>query len=135
MQALALADGEKLDAVVLAELATVDVHGVAAMLLDELRLLEKAAVILVGEETDFHALFLFSGLQLGLAGDFARVGLAQLAEREERAGELLLLEREEEVALVLAQVASAPEQHAAVVAAFESRVVAGGDEIGAKLAG
>ncbi len=62
--------------------------------------------------------------------------LLHFAEGEERAGELLLGEAEEEVGLILAAVGGAGEDPAAAgfVVAI-ARVVAGGDALGADLAG
>src|SRR5689334_19758966 len=91
-QSLSLANGVKLNAVVLPEHAPVNVHDVALMLLHEIRLLEKLPVVLVGHETDFHALLLVGGLELTIARDLARVTLRQFAEREHRAGKLLLFQ-------------------------------------------
>ena len=69
-------------------------------------------------------------------GQLADGGLLHLAEREEGAGELVLRQAEEEVGLVLGLVLGAGEDPAAagrveVVAG----VVAGGDAVGADLAG
>src|SRR5207244_13307034 len=89
----------------------VEVHDVAAMFLRELRLLEKAAVVVVRHETNLHALFLVGGLQVAMARDFARVALGLFAQREQRPRQLVLPQREQETALVLAQIACAPEQN------------------------
>ncbi len=116
-----------------AEHVAVQVHNVAAMLLREVRLLEKAAVVVVRHETNLHALFLVGGLEIAVARDLARVALGFFAEREQGARELVLPQREEKIALVLAHIASALEQHAAIVAPFEPREMPGGDELRAEL--
>ena len=109
-EALALADGVKFDAVVMAEHVAVQIHDFAAMLLHEVRLLEKAAVIVVRHEADFHALLLVGGLELAMPRHFARVALGLFAERKNRARELVLPQREQEITLVLPRIASALEQ-------------------------
>ena len=89
-QTLALADGVKCDAVMMAEHMAVHVRDFAAMLLHEVRLLEKAAVIIVRHEADFHALLLVGGLELAMPRHFARVALGLFAERKHRARKLVL---------------------------------------------
>src|SRR5207249_6979 len=102
-----LADRVELNAVVMADHLAVEVHDVAAMLLREVRLLEKPAVVVVRHETNLHAFFLVGGLQMAMARHCARVALGLFAERELGAGELVLAEREKEIALVLLQIPSA----------------------------
>ena len=109
-QAFALADGVKLNAVVMAEDVAVQIHDFAAMLLHEVRRLEKAAVIVVRHEADFHALLLVGGLELAMPRHFARVALGLFAERKNRPRQLVLPQREKEITLVLLQIASALEQ-------------------------
>ena len=77
------------------------------VLLREVGLLQKTSVVLVRHETDFHALLLVRRLEAVFAGDTTSVGLRQLAQGKERSGQLLLPEREEEIALVLARIAAA----------------------------
>ena len=91
-QTLPLADGVKFNAIVVAEDAPVQIHNLAAMLLREVRLPEKFSVILVRHETNLHAFLFFGGLQLALAGGFARVALGLVAHREQGAGQLVLPE-------------------------------------------
>ena len=90
----ALADGVKRDAIMLAEDVAMQIHDVAAMLLHEVRRPEKAAVIVVRHETDFHALLLVGDLEIAVARHFARVALGLFAERKNRARELILSQRE-----------------------------------------
>src|SRR5207253_2956700 len=125
----------ELDAVVVAEHVAVEVGDLAAMLPDELRLLEKFSVIVVRHETDFHALLFVGGLEVAMPRDFAGVALGAVAEREHRPRQLVLAEREKKITLVLTQVAAALEQDAAVVAPLEPRELAGGDELRAQLFG
>ena len=133
-EAFALADGVEFDAVVPPQDAAMDVHDVAGVFLDEFGLLEEAAIVFVGHEADFHALFFVGGLEMAFAGDFAGVALGHVAEREEGAGELFLFEREEEVALVFARVFAFLEEEA-VGTLFDAGKVAGGNVLGAKLSG
>jgi hypothetical protein len=67
-----------------------------------------------------------------LAGGFARVALGLVAHREQRAGQLILPERKQKVALVLARIASAFEQRP-TVDVFHPRIMAGGDVLRAEL--
>src|SRR5262249_3220680 len=104
-EAFALADGVKLNALMLAENVAVQIDDVAAMLLRGLGLREEPAVIFVGHETNFHALFLVGGFQIAMPRDFAGVALGFFAERKHRARELVLPQREEKITLVLARIA------------------------------
>ncbi len=85
------------------------------MLLDEVRLLEKAAVIVVRHEADFHALLLVGGLEVAMPRHFARVALGLFAERKHRARQLVLPQRKKEIALVLLQIPPALEEITALV--------------------
>src|ERR1039458_7929846 len=78
--------------------------------LHEVRRLEKTAVIIVRHETDFHALLLVGGLELAVPRHFARVALGLFTERKNHARELILPQREKEIALILPQIASALEK-------------------------
>ena len=89
-QPLALADCVKFDAVMVAQNMAVQIHDVAAMLLHEVCRLEKAAVIIVRHETDFHALLLVGGLEIAMPRHFARVALGLFAERKNRTSKLVL---------------------------------------------
>jgi hypothetical protein len=131
------------------------VHNLAAMLLHEVRLLEKFPVILVRHETDFHALLLVGGPELAMPRDFARVALGLFAEWEHGARELVLPQRKKKVALILLQIAPALEEMAPrefgrdallrvladrqvsptsrVRGKFNPREMAGGDELRAEL--
>jgi len=106
-ESFALADGVKLDAIMMAQNMAVQIHDVAAMLLHEVRLLEKAAVIVVRHEADFHALLLVGGLEIAMSSHFARVTLGLFAERKNRARKLVLPQREQEITLILPQIPSA----------------------------
>ena len=135
-QALALADGVKFNAVMVAQHLAVQIHDFAAMLLREAGLLEEAAVIVVRHETDFHALFLVRRLELAMPRHFPRVALGLFAERKNRARELVLPQREQKITLVLARIASALEQMPRTVRAFfHPGKMAGGDVIRAELVG
>ena len=69
------------------------------------RALDEARVVAVGNEADLLAVRLVGDGQAAIACVGAHVGLRQLADRERRAGELRLRQREEEVRLVLRGVA------------------------------
>src|ERR1700734_1426401 len=106
-ETFALADGVKRDAVVPAEDMAVQIHDVAASFLHEVRRLEKAAVIVVRHEADFHALLFVGGLEIAMPRHFARVALGLFAERKNRARELILPQREKKITLILPRIASA----------------------------
>src|ERR1035437_7669441 len=93
-ETFALADGVKFNAVAMAEDVTVQIHNLSAMLLHKVRGLEKAAVIVVRHETDFHALLLVGVFEIAMPRHFARVALGLFAERKNRASELILPQRE-----------------------------------------
>ena len=141
-EALALADGEVVNALVLADAAAPAVgdefaggvgHGLALLLEvvgDEL------LVVAAGDEADLLRIGLVGEGQLAFAGDFANGRLVQVAQREEGVGELLLGEAEEEPGLVLGAVGGALEDPAAARGVvLVAGVVAGGDALGADLAG
>lgn len=133
-QATALADSVKFDAVVMAEDLAAHIHNFAPMFLHEICLLKESAVIVVGHETDFHAFLFVGGLEVAMAGDGAGVAFGLFAERKHRACQLVLPEREKEITLVLARIASALEQAARTVfARLDAGEMSGGDEVGAKL--
>src|SRR4051794_29115717 len=88
------------------------------MFLNQIRLLEILAVIVVGYKADFHALLFVCRFQVAMASDFARVALRFFAERKHCARELVLAQRKEKITLVFAQIASALEQRRAAVFAF-----------------
>jgi hypothetical protein len=133
-ETFALADGVERDAVVLAEDVTVQVHDVAARFLHKVGLLQKAAVIVIRHEADFHALFLVGGLEIAMTRHFARIALGLFTERKNRARKLILSQREKKITLVFAQIASALEQIArAIRIFFDARKMSGRDEICAEL--
>src|ERR1017187_1434839 len=109
-ESFALANGVERDAVVPAENVAVQIHDVAARFLHEVRRLEKAAVIVVRHETDFHALLLVGGLEIAMPRHFARVALGFFPKRKNHARELILPQREQKITLVLPQIAPALEE-------------------------
>src|SRR5665213_2033507 len=109
-ESFALANGVKCNAVMLAEHMAVQIHNLDARFLHEVRLLEKAAVIVVRHETDFHALLLVGGLEIAMPRHFARVALGLFAEWKNRARKLILPQREKKITLILPQIASALQQ-------------------------
>ena len=139
-EALALADGEVVDAGMAAddltgacdELAGGFGHGL--LLLVEVGA-EEGLVVAAGDEADLLRIGLGGDLEAGVRGHDAHGGLLHFAEREEGVGELVLGETEEEVGLVFAAVGGAGEDPA-IARGVEvvARVVAGGDAGGADLA-
>src|ERR1019366_2581241 len=134
-----------------AEDVAVQIHNLAAMFLHEVCLLEKAAVIVVRHETDFHALLLVGGLELAMPRHLARVALGFFAERKNHACKLILPERKKKVTLILPQITPALEQIAPLArpadtlsplggegrggGAVNPRKMSGGDEIRTELVG
>ena len=88
------------------------------MLLHEVRGLEKAAVVVVRHETDFHALFLVGGLEIAMPRHFAGVALGLFAERKEDARQLILPEREQKITLILPRIFAALEQQTRTIRTF-----------------
>lgn len=74
------------------------------------------------------------GLQAGLTGDPAQIGLLQSTDGEQRGRQLRLAELVQEIALVLAAVYPA-QQAPATAHLVHARVVAGGDFLGAQVTG
>ena len=97
---------------------------------------EEALVAAAGDEADLLGVGLLGEVEAVVGGHGADGGLLHLAEGEEGAGELILGEAEEEVGLVLGLVGGAGEDPAAAgFVVVIARVVAGGDALGADLAG
>ena len=140
-EALALADGEVGDAVVMSDDFAVGSDEFAGGVRDGAALLfevgsEELLVVAAGDEADFLGVGLFSEGQAGIASGDADVWLFHGAEGEEGAGELVLSEAEEEVGLVLGQVGGALEDPAgACGVVLVDGVVAGGDAVRADGAG
>jgi hypothetical protein len=140
-EALALTDGEGVDAGVVAddfagggdEFAGGVGEGFA--LLVEVGL-EEGVVVAAGDEADLLGVWLGGYVEAGFGGHDADGGLVHLAEGEEGAGELLLREAEEEVGLVLGLVGGAGE-NPTVADGVEviAGVMAGGDAVCPDLAG
>ena len=97
---------------------------------------DEALVVAAGDEADFLRVGLLGERESVLAGEFADLGLGHVAERKDRAAQLLLGQAEEKISLVLARVGGALEQPAAAgVVESHAGVVAGGDALGADLLG
>ncbi len=96
---------------------------------------DEPLVIAAGDEADFLRVGLFRQCQTVLAGEFADIRLAQVAEREQRAAELLLLGKaEEKVRLILAMVGRALQEPAASrLVVRHPRVVTGSDAVSPNL--
>ena len=125
-QAAALADGIVDDAAVRADDIAVQVQKRAGLGFlagargDDLR------VVAVGDEADVLAVVLAGVAEAGFGGDLPRVGLAEGAEGEFDAGELLLRQVVEDVALVLGLVEGLFED-VLLPCPLDAGVVAGGD--------
>ena len=85
-----LTDRVKLNPVVMPENLAARVDDLTLVLLDQIRLLQEATIIVIGNKADFHALLLVGRLQARLPGDVASVGLGHLAQREQRSLQLIL---------------------------------------------
>ena len=140
-QALALADSEVEDAVVMADDLAIGGDKLAGGVREGLALLleiggEELLVVAAGDEADLLGVGLLGEGQTMPACHFADFRLGEAAEREEGAGELGLGEAEEEVGLVLGEIGGALEDPAlAGGVVLVDGVVAGGDAIGADGAG
>ena len=130
-ESLALADREELDAVMGAEVIALEVVK-AARLEGLAAVAEEGLVILARHKADLLAVLLVGHLEPKLAGDAADLLLGEGAEREEGAGKLRLLERKEEVGLVLLGIQPLAQDGGSVRGVLHDRVVAGGDEGGSE---
>ncbi len=126
---VALAHGVVGVAGVRADARAVDVDDRSRVARVAAALLEQRAVVAERDEADLLALRLVRRRQLELGRDLPHLRLRQVAEREARACQLVLVEHPQEVGLVLVGIGGAQEAPAAV-AVLEPRVVAGGDRIG-----
>ena len=96
-------------------------------------MLQKFSVIVVRHKTDFHALLFVGRLEIAMPRDLAGVALGLFAERKHGAGKLLLPQRKQKITLILAQITSAFEQDASIVATFQTREMAGRNVLRAEL--
>ncbi len=140
-EALALADGEVVDAGVLAEWGTgggdegAGGIGEGQALLFEV-VCDELLVVAAGDEADFLGVGLIGEGELTGARDVADLRLGEVTEGEEGVGELVLSEAEEEPGLVFGAVGGAGEDPAAADGVVVvAGVVAGGDVGCADLAG
>src|ERR1041384_1861031 len=114
----------------LTEHAAMYIDDVSGVLLHQFRLLKEPAIILVWHEADFHALFFVCRLKVALARDLARIALRQLAQREERARQLLLPQRKQKIALVLTRILALLQQMPSRGGILlDARKMAGGNEL------
>src|SRR3954471_8893059 len=125
-QPLALPDGEAVHAVVVAEDATLYVDDLSARAGYAVRL-EEVSYGSAGYEARLHALGLVRVREAVLARQRPHLGLRQLAEGKADEAQLGLGEAVQEIALVLAGVASAKEPIAAIRPFFDACVMAGGE--------
>ena len=140
-EALALADGEVVDALVMAEGCAGGGDQLAGGVWDGLALLlevvgDELLVVSAGDEADFLGVWLVGEGEMAFAGDLADFRLGEVAEGEEGVCELVLGESEEEPGLVLGEVGGALEDPT-VADGVEvvAGVVAGGDLCRPDLAG
>src|SRR5713101_7999104 len=138
-QPLALADGEIVNARMLADDTPVGSDHLAGSLERRLALLgqvgiKEALVVSPGHETDFLRVRLFGDHQRVLAGELTDFGLGHPAQRKHSPAELLLREPEEEIGLVLTLVRRTLQEPAAgFLIESHLRVMTGGDTVGANL--
>src|SRR3954463_45465 len=112
----------------MAEDAAMQVNDLTAMLLGQMRLLQKAPIILVRHEADFHALLFVGRFQIAMPRHFPRIALGLAAQWKEGAAELVLAQRKQKITLVLPRIAPAFEQSSRPVRAFlQPRKMAGGN--------
>src|SRR6266567_3127280 len=138
-KSLALAHSEVVNAAVLADDFSIRSDQIAGGVRQCLALLgkvgiDKALVVAAGDKANFLRVGLFGERQAVLASEFANFGLGHVAERENRAAELLLGQAEKKISLILALVGGTLEQPA--VACFvkgHAGVVSGGDALSPNL--
>ena len=75
---------------VVAEYAALEIYNFTMMLFGKAGFLQEATVIVVGHETDFHALFLVGGFQIAMPSEVAGVVLSLLAKRKHGTRQLVL---------------------------------------------
>ena len=93
---------------------------------------DERGVVAVGHETDFLAVGLLGDRQAESPRDIAHLVLRQIADREARARQLLLGQREQEIRLILCGVEAAAKHVAARLRVDpDARVVSGRDDFGA----
>src|SRR6185369_8552199 len=125
-EALALADREPGHASVLAQRPTCAINDRARTEDRGIAIPQKLTVIPIGNETDLLALGLVRGHQSEPTRVLPDLILGQVADRKARGRQLRLRERPQEVGLVLAQIAGAPQDQATIAwITRDARVVAG----------
>src|SRR5713101_6241774 len=140
-QPLALADGEIVNARMLADDTPVGSDHLAGSLERRLALLgqvgiKEALVVSPGHETDFLRVRLFGDHQRVLAGELTDFGLGHPAEGEHRPAELILGQAKEKISLVLTLVRRTHQQPPpSLFAESHLGVMTGGDAVGANLPG
>src|ERR1700722_4839240 len=139
-ESFALADGEVVNAVVLADDFAAGGDQLAGgvgqcfALFGE-KSVDEALVIAAGDETDFLRVGLLGRGEAVLAGEVADLGLGHVSKRKQSAAELLLGEAEKKIRLVLALVGGTPEQPAPTsIVVVHAGGVTGGNAVGADLA-
>jgi hypothetical protein len=95
---------------------------------------DKRRIVVVWHEANFLAIGLIRDGQSKTMRLSADGGLGQRAHREDRAGQLLLCQREQEVRLVLVAIDAAPEPPSPLRRPLDARVVSGGDRLRAESA-
>src|SRR3954447_9868668 len=122
------------DAAVAAEHAAVEVDDVAGARRPGLQPLDDLAVMALRYEADVLAVGLVGDAEPELPGEPARLGLAELAEREAQHLELLARRGVEEIALVALRIGGAEQGAAASRQRAARDVVPGREQVGGKLA-
>ena len=129
-QSLALAQGIVHQAVVFADGFTI--HGVNFTGLCRQVFFEKGIEAALADKADAGAVFLVMGDQIVFARQLADGRFLVLADGKQGMRELLLVERVQEIALILVAVDTAQQLCSAVISKPVADIVAGGDFVGAQ---
>src|SRR5262252_4264218 len=140
-ESLALANGEIVDAAVLADDCAIGCNQFASGVGKSLSLLgeisvDKALVVAPGHEANLLRVRLFGNSEAVLMCQFSDLGLRHFAEREQRASELFLDKAEKKICLILALVRRALQKPSpAGLVEAHARVVTGNYPLSANLPG
>src|ERR1700734_362686 len=136
---LALANGEVVDAVMLADYLSVGGHEFASGIGQRLALLgqigiEKLLVVASGDEADLLRIWLCCESQPVITRQITDLRLGHFSERKKRAAELILGQTEQKISLILRGICRTLEQPAAaLLIELNSRVVTSGERVRADL--
>src|SRR5271165_728085 len=140
-QALALANGKVMDAVVRSDNFAVRGHQFTPGIFDRLPLLlkigiEKLLVVAARDETNLLRIGLFEEPQPRSPGLFTHRGLMHVTQRKQGSAQLLLCQTKQKIGLVLRQIGRTSENPSSgAVVVFVAGIVSGGQQVGANLPG